>query len=212
MDERAREWQSRAAIVTTLATTPPWSRRDPKLPNLPLSVAAALGEAPLNNFQVSYSGDDSEHYMSGAVALGKSLDSVDSRLDRLAITAYLKPSQRARLRAVGWCVLNAGVRRVGSRSLGIDMEAFHRPLYSAEQAKREHRFWPIPPPQARRDGSLTLFKFLAWALTRYERLLHVDCDVVVLESPDHLLTYNPPFFAATAERRVVRTLDWRSTP
>ena len=144
-----------------------------------------------------YSGEDATRYVHGAMALAASLEDAGSRVDRIAITAYLSPTHQARLTDGGWCVLDAGKRRVGKNaSLGIDMQRFYRPVSSAEQAQAERRPW-TQRTQDRRDGAATYYKFLAWALTRYKRLLHVDCDTILSEAPDRYLTHQPPYFMAT---------------
>eukprot|EP00966_Prymnesium_polylepis_P249572 5770253-Prymnesium_polylepis.1 len=69
-------------------------------------------------YRSHYSGEDAARYVRGAMALGASLDDAGSRIDRIAITAYLSPVHQARLGDGGWCVLDAGERRVGNASLG----------------------------------------------------------------------------------------------
>lgn len=184
------------ALVTTIAYRPrtrvPGQRKLP--PRFGWGGAAAVQHA----YATQYSGEDSARYVHGAAALSASLDRVGSRVDRVAITAYLAAGQRARLRASGWCVLDATERPAdrANASRGVDMLRFYRPVFSEEQARREHRPW-TQPTQQRRDGAATYYKFLAWTLAGYRRLLVVDSDTVLTESPDRFLTHQPPYFAAT---------------
>lgn len=161
-----------------------------------------------------YTGDAMrlKRYVASAVALGASLDALGSRVARIAITAFLEPSQRRALVRGGWCVRDftprshqpaAGrgtepsSRQRGSEHLGIDMLPFYRPLYSQEQAIAEGRPW-LQPTQQRTDGAATYYKLLAWTFTCYSRVLMVDADVVFKSNPDTYITNeHAPYFAAS---------------
>ena len=157
--------------------------------------------APLGN-QTRYTGDvlRLRQYVSSAVALGASLDAVGSVVDRIAITAFLHPSQRQALTQGGWCVRDFTPRQsseaTGKSSLGIDMLPFYRPLYSQQQSKVEGRPW-LQPTQPRTDGAATYYKLVAWTMTCYSRVLMVDADVTFRSNPDTYIA-NPkaPYFAA----------------
>ena len=207
------------AVVTTIAHRPePSSKR---ASSIPLFRRPAVRGGRFSIYATHYSGEDVLRYVRGAVALSASLDTMGSRVDRIAITAYLTGTQHTKLRDGGWCVLDASERRLHNTTFGIDMRRFYRPLYSQEQASplqnahkctlgsrtlrppcpvsqagRERRPGPSALLQARKDGAGTYYKFLAWALTKYTRLLHVDADTVLLEAPDRHLMQHPPYFAA----------------
>ena len=152
-----------------------------------------------------YTGDAARlrNYVANAVTLGASLDAVGSRVPRIAITAFLQASQRSSLLHAGWCVRDFTPRRAdsesaphSSRSLGIDMLPYYRPLYTREQAIAEGRPW-LQPTQQRTDGAATYYKLLAWTLTCYSRVLMVDADVVFKQNPDAFITNgHAPYFAA----------------
>ena len=136
---------SDVAVTTAVAYRPEPSGQQARSMTVPRGpMAMRLGR--FSAYGTHYSGEDVMRYVRGAVALSASLDSMGSRVDRIAITAYLSVTQRAKLHEGGWCVLDASERRVGNSTFGIDMRRFYRPLYSQEQVR------PAPPLQTRRTA------------------------------------------------------------
>jgi hypothetical protein len=115
----------------------------------------------------------------------------------------------------GWCVFDASRRNIGNTSVGIDMLLYYRPLFSQAQARHELRLWTGVLPQDRKDGAATYYKFLAFGLTDYARLLHIDSDVIVTELPDPFLrsaSTSSLYFAAEPENKGLNPTVSRSYP
>lgn len=141
-------------------------------------------------------------YVNYAVDLSRSLDGVGSAVDRVAVVAFLAPSFHAQLASAGWCVRDFSPADGGAR--GIDMSCYYHPLYNRSEAVAQKRRWILPNNnfRGRRDGTATYYKFLAFSLTEYARVMVVDADVAMLENPDpFLLSYGEDFAPAKIEKR-----------
>lgn len=168
----------RVAIATTVAYRP---------------SAGGTGNTAAGAGAYSGSLGQVERYVYAATTLIKSLNAVGSAVDRIALTAYLRPSHLATLARAGYCVIDLSEDAVAGR--GIDMRRFYSPLYSERQARADGRPW-LGRTQARIDGAATYYKFFAWALTPYERVLHIDADFAFGERPDAFLTTTTAYFQA----------------
>ena len=136
--------ESSFAVATTIAFRP-WTR-------------GTVNDHPDH----PYSGLEAERrFVLGATALGNSLDNVGSRVDRIAITAYISEASRETLRGrAGWCVLDASERRGVNGTLGMDMARYFHPVFTQQEAQAAHRPYILPThpprshrPQARCRGS-----------------------------------------------------------
>jgi len=136
-----------------------------------------------------------ERLVQKAADLSRGLEALGSTLDRVAITAYLDEPRKRFLSSAGWCVRDYSAK--GDR--GVDMRHFARPLFSAEEAAAAGRPWSCNTKvQPRADMAATLYKFVAWTLTSYDRILHADADVHFLARPDPLVTrFDAPYFASS---------------
>ena len=102
----------------------------------------------------------------------RSSSSRQGKVDLVALTHGLAPRQKALLASTGWRVIDVS-----------SVAPMFQPLFS----QRQGHHWPRAANGSnvlqRRDGNCTSFKFLAWNMTMYERILLVDSDVCVLEGP-----------------------------
>eukprot|EP00929_Paragymnodinium_shiwhaense_P096968 TRINITY_DN58743_c0_g1_i1.p1 TRINITY_DN58743_c0_g1~~TRINITY_DN58743_c0_g1_i1.p1 ORF type:complete len:486 (+),score=63.40 TRINITY_DN58743_c0_g1_i1:97-1554(+) len=101
-----------------------------------------------------------------------------------------------KLREVGWKIVDC----TGEQDF---MRRIYHPVYSKVEALRQNRPWVVGDRvQQRRDGWATYFKFLAWNMTEFQKVLFVDADVEFRAKPDTALldTERLPEFVATDEK------------
>lgn len=155
-------------------------------------------------------------YVQGAVRLGRLLDGWGSAVDRIAIVAYLNTHGMESMTNVGWDVLD--FTPTSDHSTGIDMTCYFRPLYSKAAALAAGRPWLpgltelVSGNRNRTDGASTYYKLLAFALTRYSRVLLVDVDAVLFTNPDGPLLNSSMREASPVEMRCDPTAHGRRMP
>ncbi len=147
-------------------------------------------------------------YLNAALRIGSQLDELGSTVDRVAITAHLAPAHQVLLAGSGWNVLDftpvPSPDGSGRLLSGVDMSCFYYPLYDGLTARQQRRPWNerYTAPARRSDGVGTYLKLLVFALGSYARVLHVDLDVKLHESPDPWLLRLPPRLAQEGLERV----------
>ena len=128
-------------------------------------------------------------YVNAAVNLGRLLDGVGSTVDRILLASHIAQGDMLRMASeAGWYVIDF----TPTQTSGVDMACYYHPVFNASAAAALGRPWnehfrhPV-----RLDGAGNYYKLLAFALTAYKRVLHMDVDVGLHSRPDELLRMSP---------------------
>eukprot|EP00172_Hildenbrandia_rubra_P004405 Plantae.Rhodophyta-Hildenbrandia_rubra.ctg8835.p1 GENE.Plantae.Rhodophyta-Hildenbrandia_rubra.ctg8835~~Plantae.Rhodophyta-Hildenbrandia_rubra.ctg8835.p1 ORF type:complete len:304 (-),score=26.75 Plantae.Rhodophyta-Hildenbrandia_rubra.ctg8835:433-1344(-) len=164
---------------------PPSTEVDLDLHDVPLKPQNKFSTIPKGNAIVTSVVSTSDHYKKSSffellVCLKQSILEQNSTLNfHLIYGGGFNDSELQTLSSLGIIINNVTEMVPYFKSL-------YKPIYGVEEAVDHQRMFRVGKVHDRRDGWATYFKFLAWTMVQYERVLYVDADVVFHENPDRI--------------------------
>lgn len=106
--------------------------------------------------------------------LSCSLDRVGSSMSRYVIMYGYNPAAVDIIKSYGWHVIDVS---------HFDMRPYYKPVFSLSESQDAKT--PISQDyQQRKDGWASYYKFFLWNMTQFDKILHTDADVLMMENPD----------------------------